>query len=64
MMPMRKLLEVVAPAQIQALRASGQLSVQAVDMADFEQAIKNTKPSVGADTIGKYASWMAKFGSS
>eukprot|EP00606_Chrysophyceae_sp_TOSAG23-5_P001332 GSChrysophyteH2.ASY1.ANO1.1496.1 assembled CDS len=49
MMPMRKLLE---------------LNVQAVDMADFEQAIKNTKPSVGADTIGKYASWMAKFGSS
>jgi katanin p60 ATPase-containing subunit A1 len=64
MMPMRKLLQVVDSSQIQALRKSGQLKVQAVDMADFEQAISNTKPSVGPDTIGKYATWMSTYGSS
>jgi katanin p60 ATPase-containing subunit A1 len=64
MMPMRKLLQVVDPSQIQVLRSNGQLSVQAVEMEDFVQAVANTKTSVGADTIGKYATWMATYGSS
>ena len=35
-----------------------------VEQDGFLEAIANTKPSVGADTIGKYATWMATYVSS
>ena len=64
MMPMRKLLQQVQPLEIQAMRAAGQLQVANVVMQDFLHALENTMPSVNPDTIARYASWMATYGSS
>jgi len=64
MQPMRKLLLQVQPQEIAMMRANGQFQVPMVEMQDFVHALQNTKPSVGADTIGRYATWMATYGSS
>jgi len=64
MQPMRKLLLQVQPQEIAIMRANGQFQVPMMEMQDFVHALQNTKPSVGADTIGRYATWMATYGSS
>ena len=61
MMPMRRLLAVLSPAEIVDLKARGELTVPKVTLADFRQAIQNTRPSVATHTIGKYEAWESEF---
>jgi len=70
MVPMRKILNNMNPSDIASLRSANTngygsgFEIPNVEQDDFLEAIANTKPSVGADTIGKYATWMATYGSS
>lgn len=64
MQPMRKLLLQVQPQDIAVMRANGQFQVPMVEMEDFVHALQNTMPSVGANTIERYTTWMATYGSS
>ena len=78
MVPMRKILNNMNPSDIASLRSANTngngngnghggcsgFEVPNVEQDGFLEAIANTKPSVGADTIGKYATWMATYGSS
>lgn len=63
MIPMRKLLETNTPNEIKNLRMSGQIGIPDVEFEDFELAIKNTKSSVGASSIGRFEAWDQEFGS-
>ena len=76
MVPMRKILNNMNPSDIASLRSANTngngnghggcsgFEVPNVEQDGFLEAIANTKPSVGVDTIGKYATWMATYGSS
>ena len=78
MVPMRKILNNMNPSDIASLRSANTngngngnghggcsgFEVPNVEQDVFLEAIANTNPSVGADTIGKYATWMATYGSS
>ena len=50
MMPMRRLLSVMKPTEMQALRQNGKLLIPRVMMEDFRQAFSNTRPSVAQET--------------
>ena len=51
MMPMRRLLSMLQPGEIQSMRAQGGLLVPKVLMMDFKQALENTRPSVSPLSI-------------
>jgi len=63
MMPMRRLLSVLSPPEIQQLRASGEMTVPRVTDTDFLQAIENTRPSVSQESLERYYTWEREFGS-
>ncbi len=61
MMPMRRLLAVLSPSEIVEMKGRGELTVPKVTLADFRQAILNTRPSVASHTIAKYEAWESEF---
>jgi katanin p60 ATPase-containing subunit A1 len=61
MMPMRRLLTMLSPAQLAQMRSEGSLVIPKVLMADFRGAIGNTKPSVAQDTCARYETWNEEF---
>ena len=63
MMPMRQLLETFTPQELNLMKQNGSLLIAPVSLKDFFAAIHNTKPSVSADSIGRYLSWDEEFGS-
>jgi katanin p60 ATPase-containing subunit A1 len=63
MMPMRRLLSVLKPHQVQALRQEGQLLVPKVTMGDLRAAFEKTRPSVARETSTRYEVWQQEFGS-
>lgn len=63
MMPMRRILAVLQPIEMQTLRQSGQLTIPKVLMMDLRQALSQTRPSVSRETSGRYAAWETEFGS-
>ena len=63
MMPMRRLLSVLQPHQVQALRQEGQLLVPKVTMSDLRAAFEKTRPSVAKETSTRYEVWQQEFGS-
>mmetsp|Transcript_12954 Transcript_12954/g.21715 ORF Transcript_12954/g.21715 Transcript_12954/m.21715 type:complete len:342 (-) Transcript_12954:220-1245(-) len=63
MASMRKLMQQKSLVEIQQLRSQGLLETPEVTIADFEAAIKRTKPSVPSQSREKYEQWDAQFGS-
>ena len=63
MMPMRRLLAILNPAEMQALRQNGQLNIPKVVMQDLCQSLSQTRPSVSRETSARYSSWELEFGS-
>ncbi len=67
MMPMRRLLEQVSdPTEIASIVAASKREgshVEDVTMADFINALKNTRPSVTAGASERYAKWEKEYGS-
>ena len=63
MMPMRRMIADLSPAQLQALRNSGELQKAPVTENDFLQAIGNTKPSVSTADIIRFEEFEKEFGS-
>ena len=63
MMPMRALLTRYSPGQISSMKASQDLDIPPVTWNDFEEAIRNTKPSVSAAYLNRYNEWDMKYGS-
>ena len=63
MMPMRRLLSILKPAEMQAMRHNGQLLIPKVIMDDFSQAFQNTRPSVAQETSLRYETWEREYGS-
>jgi katanin p60 ATPase-containing subunit A1 len=63
MMPMRRLLARMDPTEIQRQRAEGTLVVPSVLPQDFQEALSNTRPTVGAAQLLRYTKWEAEFGS-
>ena len=61
MMTMRKAVEGKSPAEIIELQQSGALEGE-LRLADFEQAMRRTPPSVSADDLSRYDEWNAEFG--
>jgi len=62
MMPMRRLLSVLQPAEMQAMRLRGELLIPKVTMDDFRHALQNTRPSVAQETTARYEVWEAEYG--
>jgi SpoVK/Ycf46/Vps4 family AAA+-type ATPase len=62
MMPMRRLLDIFSPQQILEMKTNGNISVPRVTMNDFILAVQNTRPSVAANSIGRFKSWEEEFG--
>jgi SpoVK/Ycf46/Vps4 family AAA+-type ATPase len=62
MMPMRRLLDLFSPPQILEMKNNGNISVPRVTMNDFILAVQNTRPSVAANSIGRFKSWEEEFG--
>ena len=62
MMPMRRLLAILTPTEIQELRAKGEMSVPRVMDSDFLEAVGNTRPSVSLESIERYSAWEKEFG--
>ena len=63
MMPMRRLLSILQPVEMQAMRQNGQLLIPKVIMDDFSQAFQNTRPSVAQETSLRYETWEREYGS-
>jgi katanin p60 ATPase-containing subunit A1 len=62
MMPMRRLLDLFSPQQILEMKTNGNISVPRVTMNDFILAVQNTRPSVAANSIGRFKNWEEEFG--
>ena len=63
MQPMRRLIEGRSPQEIQRMRQEGVLASPTVHMADFQDAIRNTRPSVSASDLRQFSEWDKAFGS-
>jgi len=63
MMPMRRLLSMLNPKEIQEMRQNGELIIPRVLQNDLLQAISNTKPSVSKEILIKYAEFEREYGS-
>jgi katanin p60 ATPase-containing subunit A1 len=63
MMPMRRLLLLSRPEEIQRMRAAGELHITRVQLPDFMTAIQNTSPSVSSNFDAKYLNWDKEYGS-
>jgi len=63
MMPMRRLLSMLNPKEIQEMRQNGELIIPRVLQNDLLQAISNTKPSVSKEILIKYADFEREYGS-
>ena len=62
MMRMRAAVEGKSPQEIVELQQSGELEGE-LGLADFEQALARTPPSVSADDLVAFAAWQDEFGS-
>ena len=60
---MRKLLAVNSPIEIKKKSLAGHINIPKIMFEDFELAIKNTRPSVAAESIARFESWNREFGS-
>ena len=63
MMPMRRLLSMLSPKEIQDMRQCGELVIPRVLQKDILLAITNTKPSVSKEILIKYAEFEREYGS-
>ena len=63
MMPMRRLLSILQPSEMQTMRQSGQLLIPKVIMEDFRCAFDNTRPSVAKETSERFLQWEKEYGS-
>ncbi|KAK7241655.1 microtubule-severing ATPase [Aureococcus anophagefferens] len=60
MMPMRRLIDGVDPADLAAVAAD--LDNEPVSLADFSAAFASTKPSITPADVDKHLAWAARFG--
>ena len=60
MMPMRRLIDGVDPADLAAVAAD--LDNEPVSLADFATAFASTKPSITPADVDKHLAWAARFG--
>ena len=60
MMPMRRLIDGVDPADLAAVAAD--LDNEPVSLADFAAAFASTKPSITPADVDKHLAWAARFG--
>lgn len=63
MMPMRRLLAILQPSEMQTMRQTGNLLIPKIIMQDLCQSFENTRPSVSKETSEKYIRWEREFGS-
>ena len=66
MMPMRRLLEGKSTEELMEMKANGHLEIVGnMTQGDFEEALKNTKPSVNLDakSLNRFRDWEKEFGS-
>jgi len=63
MMPMRRLVHDKSPLEIRALKDAGAELDLTLERADFEEALRRTKPSVDQKDIPKFLAWDKEFAS-
>ena len=63
MMPLRRIMTTLSPAEIQQKRMLGTFAIPKVLLADFQSAIENTRPSVSFHSIAKFVAWDSEYGS-
>lgn len=63
MMPMRRVILNKTPQEIRDMKVRGELDAEKIPLLpqDFDKALEKTKPSVAAETIGKYERWNKEF---
>ena len=64
MMPMRRLMNSMAPLEIAALKAKGELEeALGLQLGDFQDSIRKTQSSVDGATLRRYEAWTEEFAS-